>query len=336
MPAKRKNNTSVASTPKRSAKKKYSVREATILCTADPNSSSDTTSTSFELPLLRQSPISSNSVDRSHDEPQSTTNVLLGQILEVLLRMEERLIRRNVQGATHEEHSVENAPIPNQPRASNMQQENLQQERPARQPLEVQLNEHCLLSEDTNIASVTQDQTQHDVLENHQQEEPMDTEVQPMSLEDNSIVDSDISSLQEHTQDEALENEQQELSIIEPTVMQPEHEPQQLNQQQIPVISEERLRKLKATSFKPSSFAIALAKEYYTEAERSRNCCLRGRKMGTNTPEIPSISPSGKRLKKIIEITFRLFDTPDGDKSSTRKQIIRGIDGANRRTRKNK
>lgn len=89
------------------------------------------------------------------------------------------------------------------------------------------------------------------------------------------------------------------------------------------------IRKLRLRAHKPSSFAVALSRRYYTDEERLSNCSIRGR--GQN---ILPISPSGKRIEKIMTTTFRTFSIPNRDKSCVRRDVIRAIDAANRYERR--
>ena len=328
MANKRKTNI-VASTPKRRAKK-YSAREATILCSADPYSSPDSSPirppSNIESPP--RSPTPPPSPERLHEEPVTTTNALLGRILEVLLRLEEKLIIDDVQPIPVR---LPQNPAPEQPPAAEQRPRyHPAPEQPPQQPPAPEQpppQPHAPEQPPRQPPAPEQPPQQHPAPvqppqqpPDHEQQPPA-PELQPQQLPvleqpQQPLVPERPLQLERHVLDHQVQPAGDRIPLLE--------------------ISEERIRKLRSTSYKPSSFAIALSREYYTEAERLNNCCLRGRRGGEATIEIPSISPAGRRLKRIFDTTFRAFGTPDGDKGSTRRQIITAIDSANRYGRKKK
>ena len=357
MANKRKNiNISTTSTPKRRIKK-YSAREATILCTADPNSSPENTCS----PILPSSVVESSfrtqtslsTPERLFEEQDNTTNGLLGRILEVLLRIEEKVTNNCSKADNRNPSDLDSVVILKQPliESINGTEQNISgTEQPPAPVVMQQLAENLIINdllEDSkrNQSALKKNlpaqrltkNAEHEVLECSPPERPIIEQhsIQEEHLQQVRLHLNENSSNEElpeaHKQKHDVPNDPtQELPIVEDVNLK-EHQLQQ--QIPLPTISEERIRKLRSTSYKPSSFAIALSREYYTQAERSKRCCLRGKKASSCTLEIPSISPSGRRLQKICDTTFRVFGIPDGDKGSTRRQIIRAIDSANRYVR---
>ena len=352
-------NISTTSTPKRRIKK-YTAREAKILCTADPYSSPEITCSPILLPSsVLESPArpqtTPSSPERLFEEPANTTNGLLGRILEVLLRLEEKITNNSSKADSSQ--SMDTVAIPKQLPVESIncteqgfseteQPPAPEEQRRAMQQLAENLIINDLLEDSKRNQSAINNKmpaqrhtqnVENDVLENLPPERSI---IEKHSIQDKQLHQVRL-QLNENPSNERLpeapkqkhdvpNDPTQEIPIVEDINLE-----EQVPQPQIPLptISEERIRKLRCTSYKPSSFAIALSREYYTQAERSKRCCLRGKKAGTCTPEIPSISPSGRRLQKICDTTFRVFGIPDGDKGSTRRQIIKAIDSANRYSR---